>query len=524
MSATSASDFACNGNVVVDAVGLQQKAARPAGRFFFALAALPAGLRAAQNEDLAALSRQVKELMAQGRFEQAIPLCEQLVKAVPGNTGLLLNLGLAEQMAGHPDKAAPRFEEVLRTEPGNVPALNSLASSELQLGQPQAAIPPLKKLLALQPSNNEARGMLASAFLGAGDLDEAAVQYRKLTAVTPTDSKAWYGLGKTYQEQSARLFDRLEKKGPQSAYVAALIGASRLKAQQYHSAFFFFKEAERSLPPIRGVHSGLAVIYGKAGHAGWAAIEERKEDSLPPPNCANNPSECFFVQNRYAEAAKSASPSASDAQLYWGIKAYDQLALEVFARLEALPESLELHALHAQLAHGRNQDLEAAAEWRAALKLSPGNSRLEGELTTSLFLAHDYNAAIPMIEKLRKGDERSPDLNFMMGESLLRTEQPENAVPYLEDALRANPNMLPAHASLGLALAKVNRDREAIPHLEKALELDDDGALHYQLSHAYQQEGNTTRATALMAQYQEIQKRNQEEKEEITKDVQIVGP
>jgi len=84
--------------------------------------------------------------------------------------------------------------------------------------------------------------------------------------------------------------------------------------------------------------------------------------------------------------------------------------------------------------------------------------------------------------------------------------------------------MLPAHASLGLALAKLNRNRDAVPHLEKALDLDDDGSLHYQLAHACQQDGNASRAAALMIQYQEIQKRNQEEKEEITQDVQITPP
>jgi tetratricopeptide (TPR) repeat protein len=492
--------------------------------FFFALTVLSARLCAFQSEDLAALSRQVKELMSQGRFEQAIPICERLVKALPGNAGLLLNLGMAEQMAGHPERAIPRFEEVLRVEPNNVPALGSLASSQLQLDQPKAAIAPLKKLLALQPSNHKAGGMLAGALLGAGDLEEAAVQYRKLTGEAPADPKALYGLGKTYQELSARLFDRLTRNGPQSAYVAALIAASRLKSQQYHSAFFFFKEAARSQPSLRGVHSGLAAIYRKAGHADWAAIEEKEEDSLPPPNCATNPSECYFVQNRYAEAAQAARPEASDAVLYWAIKAYDQLALEVFARLEAAPESVELHAWRAQLAHSRNRDLEAVSEWRAALKLSPGNSRLEGELATSLFLARDYSSVIPILETQMKSDAKSPDLNFMMGESLLRTEQPDNAVPYLETALQANPNMLPAHAALGLSLAKLNRDREAIPHLERALGLDDDGALHYQLARAYQELGNATRAETLMTQYQEIQKRNQEEKEEITNDVQITGP
>src|SRR5579862_8079464 len=92
---------------------------------FFAPAVFAATLCAYQSEDLAALSRRVKDLMAQGRFEQAIPICEELVKAVPGNTGLLLNLGLAEQMAGHPEKAIPRLEDVLKAEPNSVPALNS---------------------------------------------------------------------------------------------------------------------------------------------------------------------------------------------------------------------------------------------------------------------------------------------------------------------------------------------------------------------------------------------------------------
>jgi tetratricopeptide (TPR) repeat protein len=491
---------------------------------FFALAVFAARLCAFQSDDLAALSRRVKDLMSQGRFEQAIPICEQLVRAVPGNTGLLLNLGMAEQMAGHPDKAIPRFEEVLKAEPNSLPALNSLASSELQIDRPKAAIAPLKKLLALQPANHETRGMLAGALLGAGDLDEAAVEYRKLTAEAPADPKALYGLGSTYQELSARLYDRLTRNGPQSAYVAALIGASRLKSQQYHSAFFFFKEAARSQPELRGVHSGLAAIYRKAGHADWAAIEEKEEDSLPPPNCATNPAECHFLQNRYPEAAQAARPESSDAVLYWSIKAYDQLALEAFALLEAAPESVELHAWRAHLAHSRNRDIEAVSEWRAALKLSPGNSRLEGELATSLFLARDYTSAIPILEARMKGDAKSPDLNFMMGECLLRIEQPDKAVPYLETALQANPDMLPAHAALGLSLAKLNRDREAIPHLEKAIELDDDGALHYQLAHAYQDVGNAARAETLMAQYQDIQKRNQEEKEEVTHDVQITGP
>jgi predicted Zn-dependent protease len=206
------------------------------------------------------------------------------------------------------------------------------------------------------------------------------------------------------------------------------------------------------------------------------------------------------------------------------VKAYNQLALEAFARLGGLPESVELHALKAQILHGHKQDLQAADEWRAALKLAPGNQRLEGELATPLFLAHDYKAGMPLIEKLLQADNSSADLNFMMGESLLRTEQPEKAVPYLEMALQADSKMLPAHASLGLALSKLDRGGDAIPHLEKALALDDDGSLHYPLARAYQQAGNTQRSREMMAAYQRIQKQNREQKDELAKDTEIGPP
>ena len=129
-----------------------------------------------------------------------------------------------------------------------------------------------------------------------------------------------------------------------------------------------------------------------------------------------------------------------------------------------------------------------------------------------------------LIQKLLPSGASSPDLNFMLGESLLRTEQPDQAVPYLEIALRADGEMLPAHASLGLALSKLDRSADAIPHLEKALALDDDGSLHYTLARAYQQAGNAPRSRELMEQYQRIQKQNLEQKNELAKDINIAPP
>ena len=100
-------------------------------------------LTGAQSDELALKSRQAKELMAAGKFADAIPLYEELVRAVPGNPGLLLNLGLAEHMAGQHRKAIPHLEAVLKTQPDNVPALVSLGVAHLELGEPAQAVAPL---------------------------------------------------------------------------------------------------------------------------------------------------------------------------------------------------------------------------------------------------------------------------------------------------------------------------------------------------------------------------------------------
>ena len=95
-----------------------------------------------RTQDLAALSHTVKQLMAEGHFEEAIPICEQLVKAMPGNPGLILNLGMAEEMAGHPGQAVPRFEEVLKIEPRNVRALDLTRNSAAPVESPTARFGP----------------------------------------------------------------------------------------------------------------------------------------------------------------------------------------------------------------------------------------------------------------------------------------------------------------------------------------------------------------------------------------------
>ncbi len=226
----------------------------------------------------------------------------------------------------------------------------------------------------------------------------------------------------------------------------------------------------------------------------------------------------------YLAVARAAASAPKPDVLFWAIKADNQLARDAFTRLGELPDSVEVHALRAEILHGHGQDAEATAEWRAALSLAPGDVHLKTELARSLFLAHKYDEVMPLLNELLVREPDASDLNFMLGESLWRTQRPENAVPYLKAALRADPEMLPAHAAIGMVYGLLNRPAEAVPHLEKALSIDDDGSLHYSLARAYQAAGKTPAAQKTMEQYQRIKQKNQQINDQLAKEAEITAP
>jgi tetratricopeptide (TPR) repeat protein len=477
---------------------------------------------AAQTEDLAREAQRARDLMTARSYEQAIPIYQRIVTALPGNPGILLNLALAEHMAGREREAIPHLEAVLKAQPNHIPALTALAQARLSLGEPTLAIAPLEKVLAAEPKNREIRGTLAAALLDAGRFDEAAARYGQVSNEDPNDARAWYGLGMSYQGLASAAFDRLQKLDPTSPYVAALVADTRVKRRQYRSAFFFYNQTLEKLPNVHGVHAALADVYRKTGHPDWAAQEDRKEAALPQADCRTHPAECEFMAGhdlQLTKLPKGAAPSAET--LFWQTKAANELAIQAFFRLGQLPPSVELHELKADIARGQGQHLEAAQEWRAALALAPGDRRVAREIAVSLFLAGDFRAALDEATKLLKGDAQ---MNFVVGDSWLRLEDAEKAVGYLRTALALDPAMLAAQASLGLALARVGKSAEAVAHLEKAIELDDDGSLHFQLANAYRASGNAEKARTAMAKYQEILKRNEEQKAEVAREAQIAPP
>ncbi len=145
----------------------------PSGRALrsaIARGALAAGLLAASPafaslgvEDLAAKAHQGREAMAAGRFAEASVLYGEIVRVLPREPGMLLNLGMALSMAGRPGEALPHLEAASKLRPDLVPASLFLGAARLELGQPARAVKPLQRVVTAEPDNRDARRMLVDA-------------------------------------------------------------------------------------------------------------------------------------------------------------------------------------------------------------------------------------------------------------------------------------------------------------------------------------------------------------------------
>lgn len=501
------------------------------GIVFFVGAVLPFPRARAQTADLAEKSHRAKELLDSGNAADAVPIYRELVREVPGNPGLIIDLGLALDISGDPSGAIREYQAALKIDSNIFPALLLVGTAYLDLGQPAKAIGPLEHSLKVQPESPEAQETLAEALLAVGRLDEAERGFRKLSREDPQSSKVWYQLGICYEKLAQQSFDELARTAPGSAYWLDLVAESRLETKQDYSAFYFYHQALAKMSDLRGVHAGLAQVYHDTGHDDWAFIEEQKEKRLPPPKCAQQNSgspglrmECEFQSGDFVDVIQAAEGSNGPEAGYWKTRAYNKLALDAYSHLGQLPPSAESHELEAKIDSQRRQYAESAKEWREALALAPGNRYIQKQLAIVLAKSGDLEGAETLFRDLLKTEPDDPDLCFYLGDTILSAQKPRDAIGYLETAVKHEPQLLPAQRSLGLAYLQTGQVLLAISHLKEALPIDEDGSLHYQLARAYQANGQRDLAGPVLKQYQQMQEANQAENKSVEEKVAIAPP
>jgi predicted Zn-dependent protease len=470
-----------------------------AGCFVAAFAASLFG----QSADLAKDSERAKEFVGSGQPEKAIPIYQQLVKAVPNNPGLMTNLGIAQEMAGRHRDAIEQLNAVLRMDPEYLNARLFLGLAYFDVGNLQEAIGQLEKVIDRQPGNQLARWKLGEAYLSTGNKVRAAEAYRALCNSDPRNPKGWYGLGRSYLSLSLDTVGKLRRLAPDSGYTLALAAETESRHRQYAAAVQYYRQAIEKLPTLPGLHAAVGEIYRTTGHPDWAALEE-KRDRLPASPCNTQTLACDFEEARYDHLVETAGREPTAESYYWEAKAYERLGLAAFERLRELPPGVEFYEMLAEADLSQGEFRRCVKDWQEALKLAPNNSKIQRNLAIAYRQTGEQEDARRLLEALVKSQPEEADLDYLLGDTLLSLHQPSQAIPILEKSLRLDPGLLVAESSLAKAYFETGRPKEAIPHFKAALPADQDGALYYDLARAYQQEGQPGLAEEMIKRYQEI--------------------
>ena len=325
-----------------------------------------------QAGDPAAGSRAATQAMNEGRFEDAARIYRELLRPLPDEPGLLMNLGMALAMAGREAEAIGPLERATTLKPTLVPAQLFLGTSYLALGSPDKAVRPLQRVTAAQPANIEYRRLLARAYAESGRPLEAATQLRQITDLAPTRPAAWYSLFHAYnavaQDALATFAD-----GADSGQWQELLLADALFADgRFTDAFAAYRQAIAAAPTMVSIHDSIARIYEQTGHADWAAVE-RAKGRLTVAQCARRKALCEFRAGRYPAALAAARSGADAESRYWRARAATELTRDAFNRLDRLPDSRERRELRAALAIADRRHADAVVELKAAEKFAPGD-------------------------------------------------------------------------------------------------------------------------------------------------------
>jgi predicted Zn-dependent protease len=443
-----------------------------------------------------------KEAIEAQRYDEAISIYTELVKALPKNPGIRFNLGMAYALSGRPREAIPHLERAVALQPSLMPAWMFMGSAYLDAGEPAKAVPALQKVAAADPKNIEARQMLGEALLSAGRYADAVRHMQRLTTDRPKDPAAWYGLGRAYEGQARQAFEQLQKTAPQSAYTQLLVADVLMTQERYPRAFTLYREALKALPGFGPAHQAVAEIYAKTGKEDWA-----KQERTKAPSCAGAQGagiECVYSEGRFGDVAAIAKELRGAEGLYWRTRAFNELATRAFTTLESLPSSLQVHVLRAEILTGQGRFADAAAALREAQTLEPENPLVRRELALALYLAREDGSARRALEQAVVTVPDDVDVLYAYGDLLLRAQQPDQALRPLTRAVQLRPARMDARAALGRALLQLGHAGEALPHLEAALPSDEDGSLHFQLARAYQDAGQPDRAKPLLEKSQAL--------------------
>lgn len=378
----------------------------------------------------------------------------------------LLLLPMFCSLAGGQTPPGPQSEIAMHTR---------LAEQYLREQRPELAIPELEKVVALDPDNVDGRGNLGVLLFFRGDYKNAVPQLRAAVKLQPELWKlqALLGLGE------ARLGD-------------TAAGQADLESAWPHLKD---KKIQRQV--------------GEALISDYTAKEDLEKAAA------------------VVSILLAAEPTDSSL-LYLSYRLYSDLADKSMLTLALVaPDSAEMHQVMAHELARQNNNNEAIANYRAAIKLDPKAAGLHTELGDLLFRSDDRNLqaqAEAQFETALAINPRDAQAELELGMIEAREGNLKVAYADYNRALQLNPNDGDACTELAKILITMNQPQKAQQMFERAVQIDPtNDVAHYRLATLYREEGKAAEAkqqVALFLKYKQMK----DKMEKIFHDMRVLAP
>ena len=185
-------------------------------------------------------------------------------------TANLLYRALVDSENQRYEEAVPILEEVLKQEPNTSVAYMQLGRAYVALKQYQKAIPPLRYVVETAPDNALAHYELGCALVKTGQWNEATPQFEAAVSQLNSSSMMHFYLALVYQQSSRNdealtEFQSALRLDTKNFPANFLLGRMYVKRQQASAALPFLKEAAKLRPDAIDPHRVLADAYAQLG-------------------------------------------------------------------------------------------------------------------------------------------------------------------------------------------------------------------------------------------------------------------
>jgi protein O-GlcNAc transferase len=400
-------------------------------------------------------------LVSRGHTREGIRELEKALAIKATDSTAQMNLAMAYQQIGSPEKALPLFSRLevgehlqKRTLPSYVLAAYARALAETQ--KTAAAITKMKAALAMDSQNPELHDELGSLYAQQKNWPDAQQEFATAIRLNPNFAVAHLHLGLVMQAQGQtnaqadglNELAQASQLAPQNAAIAMELGKALAAGGQDEQAIPVFQHVLEIEPQSTAASYQLALALQRSNKVQEAISLLKKVVAAEPKN---------------AEAMTNLGMALSQAQ-----QAKD--AVPVLQRSIALaPDSVTAHqdlaAAYVQL----SQFGDAVDELRAALKLAPDLPQLHYNLGLALKMQDDAAAAIPELETAEKLDPSAPEAPYLLGVLYMQTGRYDDAAREMNTSLKLRPDNGDGWATLGSVYDKLNKLPEATSALREAI-------------------------------------------------------